>query len=306
MGVNLKQLEAFVRVADLGSFRRAAERLHTVQPNVSARLAALERALGVTLIERDGGPVRPTAKGRELLGHAREVLRATESLVGAAGADTGAGATLRVGATELVARTWLRSWLRALRTALPELVVEVTVDLAWRLDRELLARSLDLALHNGPFDRETAGEVDLGRFPLAWVAAPAVAASVAPGPGAPSAADLARVPLLVPARDTRPFEQIASHFAARREAGARLVPHNHLGVCRELAEDGAGVANLPAALVADALAAGALVPVRYPWRPDDLAFAARWDAGRAPGHVGAAAALAGEIARESGATDSGR
>ena len=49
-----------MQVADLGGFRRAAERLDTVQPNVSARIAALESALGVTLFERGAGDVRPT------------------------------------------------------------------------------------------------------------------------------------------------------------------------------------------------------------------------------------------------------
>ena len=40
--ITLKQLEAFVFVVDLGSFRQAAVALGTTQPNISARIAALE------------------------------------------------------------------------------------------------------------------------------------------------------------------------------------------------------------------------------------------------------------------------
>ena len=45
LNFNLKHLEAFVWVADLGSFRKAADRLNTTQPNISSRIAALETAL---------------------------------------------------------------------------------------------------------------------------------------------------------------------------------------------------------------------------------------------------------------------
>ena len=81
----LKQLDAFIQVADLGSFRRAAERLNTTQPNISARIAGLEELLGQSLMDRDAGSVRLTTAGERLLPHARDVLRATDRLVAAAG-----------------------------------------------------------------------------------------------------------------------------------------------------------------------------------------------------------------------------
>ena len=66
MRFNLKQIEAFVWVADLQSFRRAAERLNTTQPNISARISSLEEALGTALMTRDAGSVRLTGKGQTL------------------------------------------------------------------------------------------------------------------------------------------------------------------------------------------------------------------------------------------------
>jgi len=70
--INLKQLEAFVWVADLGSFRKAADRLNTTQPNVSSRIALLEGAMKRKLMERDAGSVRLTSKGIEMLDYARK------------------------------------------------------------------------------------------------------------------------------------------------------------------------------------------------------------------------------------------
>jgi len=75
MNINFKQIEAFVWVADLGSFRHAAERLNTTQPNISTRISNLEEMIGAKVMERDAGSVRLTAKGRELLEEARHIIR---------------------------------------------------------------------------------------------------------------------------------------------------------------------------------------------------------------------------------------
>ncbi|MFD2854384.1 LysR family transcriptional regulator [Seohaeicola zhoushanensis] len=119
MAVTLKQLEAFVWIADLGSFRAAAERLNTTQPNISARIAALEEILNVTLMERDAGSVRLTPRGRDLLDHARAVLRQTEALIAASGQKALFDGTLRLGVTEMIVHTWLKDFLRALRAQFP-------------------------------------------------------------------------------------------------------------------------------------------------------------------------------------------
>ena len=72
--ITLKQLEAFVFVVDTGTFRAAATALGTTQPNISARITALEAALDETLLIRDAGSVRLTVNGERLLQKTREVL----------------------------------------------------------------------------------------------------------------------------------------------------------------------------------------------------------------------------------------
>ena len=75
--ITLRHFEAFVAVADERSFSRAAGRLRLAQPTVSGHVAALERLLGVRLLDREPVPA-PTPAGRALLHRAREALRARE------------------------------------------------------------------------------------------------------------------------------------------------------------------------------------------------------------------------------------
>ena len=67
--MELKQLEAFVNVAETGSFSEAARRLYLTQPTVSAHVAALERELGIRLFERTTKALNLSADGRRLLNY---------------------------------------------------------------------------------------------------------------------------------------------------------------------------------------------------------------------------------------------
>ena len=287
MRLNLKQLEAFVWVADLQSFRRAADRLNTTQPNISARIAALEVALGTTLMTRDAGSVRLTGRGQALLPHARQVLDATDALIAAAGNTDLIDGTLRLGVTEMIVHTWLRDFLRAIKDRFAHLTVELTVDLSVNLEKQLSDRTIDLALQNAPFNRLTSGQIDLGTYPLIWVAQPGVLPD-----GPVRLADLVRHPILTHARDTRLYQEVAAHVGGQ----ARLVPSSNLAACLHMTMNGMGVATLPAAMVARDIASGALVRIPYGWTPEPLHFFARFDAERSPPMVADCAAIALETA----------
>ncbi len=62
--IDIRQLRYFLVVAEELNFRRAAERLHLTQPPLSRQIAALEAALGVRLLERNGQSTRLTAAGQ--------------------------------------------------------------------------------------------------------------------------------------------------------------------------------------------------------------------------------------------------
>jgi LysR family transcriptional regulator, nitrogen assimilation regulatory protein len=82
--MDFKQIEGFVRVAELGSFTRAAQMLNTTQPALSRLIRMLEVDLHQTLLVRNGRGAVPTEAGQVLLAHGRGILhqvqRAREDL----------------------------------------------------------------------------------------------------------------------------------------------------------------------------------------------------------------------------------
>ncbi len=71
-------LQAFLAVAETGSFSRAAERVYLTQPAISKRIAALEHNLGARLFDRIGRRVQLTESGRALLERSRAILNELE------------------------------------------------------------------------------------------------------------------------------------------------------------------------------------------------------------------------------------
>ena len=74
-------LQAFLAVADTGSFSRAAEQLHLTQPAVSKRIAMLEQQLDARLFDRVGRHVSLTEAGLALQGTEVKALRAGEASI---------------------------------------------------------------------------------------------------------------------------------------------------------------------------------------------------------------------------------
>jgi len=71
---DLRQLEIFLKVVELGSFSKAGEVVHLAQASVSERIATLENTVGSKLLDRMGRKVTPTKAGELLLQHAQRLL----------------------------------------------------------------------------------------------------------------------------------------------------------------------------------------------------------------------------------------
>lgn len=287
MQITLKQLEAFVAVADLGTFRRAAQHLNTTQPNISNRIAQLEGQLGTRVMERDAGSVRLTPRGRDLLGHARLVLAELDRFVAAAGDLTLFEGVLRLGVSEFVAHTWLHRFMREMRETYPSVDVELTVDMSANLSNALFARDLDLTFQSGPFNRRASGMAELGSSRYVWVANPQLGLHGQPL----GASGFNGHRILTHGRGTDPFAQLQEHFRAGPEP-VRLVPSSNIAACLQMTVDGLGVACLPEAMLDPFLEDQRLMRLDYGWRPDDLRFAARYLADPVPEYMKGAIAIA--------------
>jgi DNA-binding transcriptional LysR family regulator len=146
-GLELRLLRTFVAVAERGSFTRAADDLHIAQQAASQHIKALERALGVTLLQRTPRQVQLTAEGTVFLADSRRVLaaaeRAARRVKGAARGEIG---TLRLAYTLTTVWDTLPKLLSRLAEAHPQLRVEAREVFGADIPELLLGERFDIAI----------------------------------------------------------------------------------------------------------------------------------------------------------------
>lgn len=285
----LKQLEAFAFVVDTGTFRAAASALGTTQPNISARITALENALDETLLIRDAGTVRLTAKGESLLIKTREVLWAGEALIEEAGRRELIEETLRLGVTELVACTWLQDFLRRMKGAYPKVRIQLEVDLSTAIDRRLMEGQLDLALQTGPFKSKTFAGDALGQEQYCWVANQELIQHIS---AKPVLAELFELTIITHAKHTQACAELHRFASQNSLPSERIVHSSALSACVPMALEGLGVALLPKRLVSTEISTGELHFIEPDWLPEPLSFFARYAPMRSARYVERAAQIA--------------
>lgn len=145
--MDLKQIEYFVRVAELGSFTRASVNLSIAQPALSRQVRELELDLRQHLLHRHGRGVTLTDAGKLMLEHGRGILhqveRAREDLDRARGALTG---HVSVGLPPSLARVLTVPLCRAFRQQLPEATLSICEGLSTQMQDWLQTGRLDVAL----------------------------------------------------------------------------------------------------------------------------------------------------------------
>jgi len=145
--MDLKQLEYFVRVAELGSFTRAATALNIAQPALSRQVRLLEVELRQNLLVRNGRGATPTEAGKLLLDHGRGILhqveRAKEELGRVRGALAG---RVAIGLPTSVAKVLTVPLTREFRQRLPDASLSISEGLSSSMLDGLLSGRLDLVV----------------------------------------------------------------------------------------------------------------------------------------------------------------
>lgn len=121
MNISLRQLKAFVLVATLGNFTRAAERLHITQAGLSVMMREIETQLGSRLFDRTTRSVTLTEAGHALLPVASAAVGQLDAVAGQIAAFGQASRkTLRIAATPLVSSHLMPEWFGTFQQAHPD------------------------------------------------------------------------------------------------------------------------------------------------------------------------------------------
>ncbi|MCL9664845.1 LysR substrate-binding domain-containing protein [Curtobacterium albidum] len=151
MDVDLRQLRAFLAVADELHFGRAAERLHIAQPALSQQIRRTERDLGVDLFVRTSRSVALTAAGRVLQGRARSLLdQAARDLDEVVRVGRGEAGRLDVGFVVSALPLGPIERVQAFRQRYPLVRVELTEGYSSSLLARIVRGELDLAVLRDP------------------------------------------------------------------------------------------------------------------------------------------------------------
>lgn len=165
--LDLDAVKAFVFVADLQSFTRAAEALHTTQSTISLKLRRLEDQLGRRLLERTPRQVRLSAEGAVFLEAARSLVGAHERAVSSFQAEQ---RRLVIGVSHLIVGSELPGLLRRMNEHDPNLLIEMRVAGSREVMQAYEEGTLDAALVAQPQHRRHQGEVIFTEN-FAWIAA---------------------------------------------------------------------------------------------------------------------------------------
>lgn len=171
---DIDSLALLTEVARQGSLGKAARSLGISQPSASARIDALERRLGVTLLARRSTGSTLTPAGELVVGWSAPALVAVEELSrGAAALRRQRAAELTVAASFTIAEYLLPEWLVHLHAAHPEIAVHLTVANSTDVVAAVLAAAVPVGFVEGPSVPRTVAHAEVGADSLVVVVGPA-------------------------------------------------------------------------------------------------------------------------------------
>jgi DNA-binding transcriptional LysR family regulator len=150
MDLNLRQVRAFVTVAQRGSFTRAASLLHVSQPALTVQVRKLEEALDTRLFDRTSRTVALTSTGRELLPVLQRTVEDLDAVrLAARGISAGKRGTVRIACLPSFAASLLPSLILRARRGNPALAFVVKDAIASRVTELVRNEDVDLGVSGG-------------------------------------------------------------------------------------------------------------------------------------------------------------
>ncbi|MDF0533641.1 HTH-type transcriptional regulator HdfR [Shewanella yunxiaonensis] len=160
-------LKTFLEVSHTRHFGKAAENLYLTRSAVSFRVKQLESILGVELFERQRNNIQPTPAGERMLVHAEAVLLAWERAKQDVSLSQVQSVQLAIGAAPNIWDAYLQDYLQGLHVGLSGVALRTEVQNQSTMTRQLMERTLDIAISFDPpkleeFELLQIGEIVLG------------------------------------------------------------------------------------------------------------------------------------------------
>jgi DNA-binding transcriptional LysR family regulator len=261
MNLSQRQIRAFLAIARLQSFTRAAEQLHITQAGLSSMLRDIEAQLDCRLFDRTTRAVSLTVQGRAFVPVATRVLDELDGAAAALGRlSESRQQTLSVGATPLVASCLMPAACAAFARTHPGVTVEVhDLDRAQIQDR---VQEAQIDVGYGVFLQAASG---IRRQPLLKTGLVLVGRKAARTPRRVAWQALGDMPLVCLPIDNPIQQLVDSHLTAIGRGNEPRRAFNHLHTVLAMVEAGEGSAILPSFVAAAASRyALSLVPLADP------------------------------------------
>lgn len=274
--MQVDQIKAFVRCAELGSLSAAAKAEGIPKSTLSRLLSDLERGLRVNLLNRTSRGVALSEDGRLFLGHARQILEDVDAATQAVRHTTGVpSGTIRFTAPYTFGVTFISPLLPAFFRAFPS--INVYVELTSR-NVDFEAEGYDAGIRIGVPPPGLVARRVMGNPVILCAAADYLARRHAPA--APD--DLAAHNLLLIGnpRSAAGFTLWRAGTAVRVPAIPKLISTDPAVVLRSV-RDGVGIGQVPVILAPAELASGGLVRVLPEWSMPEADISLVYLAGRA-------------------------
>ena len=246
--MDLKQLEYFVRVAELGSFTRASSVLEIAQPALSRQVRLLEVELRQNLLLRNGRGVTTTDAGKLLLEHGRGILhqvaRAREDLGRVRGALAG---RVALGLPPSIAKMLTVPLTREFRKRLPSASLSISEGLSISMQEGLLTGRLDIAVLYNPSPSPELDTQPLMEEELYLIAlrAPRTPSTTKTRALPITLKEVAELPLVIPSRPNAIRMLVETQMAGIGCKPLVSLEIDGVAAILDLVADGAGNAILP-------------------------------------------------------------
>lgn len=251
--MDLANLNAFIAIAELGSFSDAAERLHLTQPAVSKRIANLEQQLGIRLFDRLGREIGLTEAGRALLPRAYQILNVLDdtrrALTNLAGEVSG---RLTLATSHHIGLHRLPPLLRTFTRQYPKVALDIQfLDSEVAYEEVLHGRAELAVITLAPETREPVHAVPVWDDPLDFVAAPEHPLA---RNGRISLADVARHPAVFPGGNTFTHHIVQGLFEDQGLTPNIAMSTNYLETIKMMVSIGLAWSVLPRTMLDDQVA----------------------------------------------------